>query len=77
MSTDRTAEIQPFASEAKRQEFYDQAFAQAQTMLSEAPDRPQSVWRTPDPIHYDANNTAGQMITWVHPPGRDISDARV
>jgi len=76
VSTDRTAEIQPFASEAKRQEFYDEAFAQAQTMLSEAPDRLQRVsGSTPDPIHYDAkaNTTAGQMITWVFIPLVGIS----
>ncbi len=71
VSTARAAEFQPFADEAARQAFYDSAFAQAQTMLAEAPDRLQSVLgSTTDPIEYDAkaNSTAGQMITWVFIP---------
>jgi len=71
VSTARAAEFQPFADEAARQAFYDSAFAQAQTMLAEAPDRLQSVVAsTSDPIEYDAkaNSTAGQMITWVFIP---------
>lgn len=71
VSTARAAEFQPFADEAARQAFYDSAFAQAQTMLAEAPDRLQSVvGSTADPIEYDAkaNSTAGQMITWVFIP---------
>ncbi len=43
VSTARAAEFQPFADDAARQAFYDSAFAQAQTMLAEAPDRLQSV----------------------------------
>lgn len=71
VSTARAAEFQPFADEAARQAFYDSAFAQAQTMLAEAPDRLQSVLgSTSNPIEYDAkaNSTAGQMITWVFIP---------
>jgi ABC-type multidrug transport system, permease component len=71
VSTARAAEFQPFADETARQAFYDSAFAQAQTMLAEAPDRLQSVvGSTADPIEYDAkaNSTAGQMITWVFIP---------
>lgn len=71
VSTERAAAYQPFADDAARQAFYDTAFAQAQTMLAEAPDRLQSVaGGTADPIEYDAkaNSTAGQMITWVFIP---------
>ena len=71
VSTERATEFQPFADDAERQAFYDAAFAQAQTMLAEAPDRLQSaVGSTADPIEYDAkaNSTAGQMITWVFIP---------
>lgn len=71
VSTERAGEFQPFADDAARQAFYESAFAQAQTMLSEAPDRLQSVvGSTADPIDYDAkaNSTAGQMITWVFIP---------
>ncbi len=71
VSTEQTAKYQPFAAEVERQAFYKQAFAQAQTLLAEAPERLVTIaGSTEDPIHYDpkANSTAGQLITWVFIP---------
>jgi len=71
VSTEYAAKYQPFATEAERQAFYEQAFMQARTSLAEEPERLTTVvGSTEDPIHYDpkANSTAGQIITWVFIP---------
>lgn len=71
VSTEHAGKYQPFASEVEKQAFYQQAFAQAQTLLAEAPERLTTIaGTTEDPIQYDpkANSTAGQIITWVFIP---------
>lgn len=71
VSTEYAAKYQPFATEAERQAFYEQAFIQARTSLAEEPERLTTVaGSTQDPIQYDpkANSTAGQIITWVFVP---------
>lgn len=71
VSTEHARKYQPFASEVEKQAFYQQAFAQSQTLLAEAPERLTTIaGTTEDPIQYDpkANSTAGQIITWVFIP---------
>lgn len=68
--------IQPFASEADRQAYFDATLESAQELMNEAPDRVEGVLGgTMDPIEYDpaANSSAGQMITWVFIPLIGIS----
>jgi ABC-2 type transport system permease protein len=63
--------VQPFASAADRQAYFDAALAQAQTLLAAAPDRVAEVsGTTQDAVTYDprANSSAGQLITWVFIP---------
>ncbi len=76
VSTEHAGKYQPFASEVEKQAFYQQAFAQAQTLLAETPERLTTIaGSTEDPIQYDpkANSTAGQIITWVFIPLIGIS----
>ncbi len=71
ISVDEAEKIKPFDSEAERQQYFDEAFAQAQTLMADAPQRIRSVQgKTEDTINYDprANSTFGQMITWVFIP---------
>jgi ABC-2 type transport system permease protein len=68
--------IQPFASAADRQAYFNEALKQAQSMLSTAPSRvAESKGSTKDPIDYDphTNSSAGQLITWVFIPLIGIS----
>ncbi|MBU4352973.1 MAG: ABC transporter permease [Nanoarchaeota archaeon] len=69
--------IQPFASEADRQAYFDAALAEAQTLMAESPDRV-TVTRakSPDQIEYDpaTNSSAGQLITWVFIPLIGLSE---
>ena len=63
--------IRPFADEAARQAYYDDAFTQAQSELAAAPSRLDVVQgSTADTVEYDpnANSSAGQLITWVFIP---------
>jgi len=63
--------IRPFADEAARQAYYDDAFTQAQSELAAAPNRLDVVQgSTADTVEYDpnANSSAGQLITWVFIP---------
>jgi ABC-2 type transport system permease protein len=64
-------QVQPFASTADRQAYFDAALAAAQAEQSSAPAR-LAVTRgvTTDQIEYDpqANSSAGQIITWVFIP---------
>lgn len=68
--------IQPFASEADRQAYFEAALAEAQTLMQEAPVRLEVVRAsTEDPVDWDpaANSSAGQLITWVFIPLVGIS----
>ncbi|MGQ0604865.1 MAG: ABC transporter permease [Anaerolineales bacterium] len=68
--------IRPFADEAERQRYLDEARAQAQALLADAPDQLEVTRAaTPDRVQYDpaANTSAGQLITWVFIPLIGIS----
>jgi ABC-2 type transport system permease protein len=68
--------IQPFASPADKQAYFNEALTQAQTLLSEAPSWViESQGNTKDTDDYDprANSSAGQLITWVFIPLIGIS----
>jgi len=68
--------IQPFASDAARQAYFETALREAQSQLSAAPDRVAvAQGTTQDQITYDprANSSAGQLITWVFIPLIGIS----
>jgi ABC-2 type transport system permease protein len=70
--------VRPFADEAERQAYFDQALESAQTLMDDAPDRVNAVLGgTVDPVQYDpaANSSAGQLITWVFIPLIGISAA--
>jgi ABC-2 type transport system permease protein len=63
--------IQPFASEAEKQDYFDSSLKLAQTIQAEAPERVTVVeGNTEDEVEYDprANTSAGQLITWVFIP---------
>jgi ABC-2 type transport system permease protein len=63
--------IRPFESDAERQASFDAALAEAQALLSQAPDRvAEAEGSTPDKVQYDprANSSAGQLITWTFIP---------
>jgi ABC-2 type transport system permease protein len=63
--------IQPFASDAERQAYFDESLALAQELQSDAPERVTVVeGSTADQVDYDprANTSAGQLITWVFIP---------
>jgi ABC-2 type transport system permease protein len=69
--------IRPFASDADRLAYFDAALTQAQTLMTESPERLTTVQgATPDQIEYDprANSSAGQMITWVFIPLIGLSE---
>lgn len=68
--------IQPFASEAERQTYFDASLTLAQKLQKEAPERVTvTEGSTPDKVDYDprANASAGQLITWVFVPLFGIS----
>jgi ABC-2 type transport system permease protein len=67
--------VKPFASEAERQDYFDQALKNAEIAISSTPTRLTVTMgsadsSTDDEILYDprANTSAGQMITWVFIP---------
>ena len=63
--------IQPFASEAEKQDYFESSLELAQTIQTEAPERVTVVeGNTEDEVEYDprANTSAGQLITWVFIP---------
>ena len=75
-SVAKAEQIQPFASTADRQAYFNAALKQAQSLLSAAPSRiTESKGNTKDPINYNprANSSAGQLITWVFIPLIGIS----
>jgi ABC-2 type transport system permease protein len=68
--------MQPVASEAERQAYFESALETAQALQREAPERVTvSEGDTEDPVEYDpsANSSAGQLITWVFIPLFGIS----
>lgn len=68
--------LRPFADEAERGRYLDEARTQAQALLADAPDRLEVTRAaTPDRVQYDpgANSSAGQLITWVFIPLIGIS----
>ncbi len=63
--------IQPLASEADRQAYFENSLALAQSLQKDAPQRVTVVQgSTQDQVEYDprANSSAGQLITWVFIP---------
>jgi len=63
--------IQPFASEAEKQAYFESSLATAQSLQKDAPERVTVVeGLTEDEVDYDprANSSAGQLITWVFIP---------
>ena len=74
-SVAEAAKVQPFASEFERKMYYDQAYENAETILSTSPSRVSvevglADDSGDDKILYDpkANSSAGQLITWVFIP---------
>jgi ABC-2 type transport system permease protein len=63
--------IQPFASDAEKQSYFEASLDLAQGIQREAPERVTVVeGNTEDQVEYDprANTSAGQLITWVFIP---------
>ncbi len=65
--------IQPFASDAARQAYFEASLEQAQSLMDQAPQRSSTTSGTTqnkNQIEYDprANSSAGQLITWVFIP---------
>jgi ABC-2 type transport system permease protein len=68
--------LQPFASEAERQTYFESSLETAQNLQRDAPERVRVVeGLTEDQVDYDprANTSAGQLITWVFIPLFGIS----
>jgi ABC-2 type transport system permease protein len=68
--------IQPFASEAEKQAYFETSLETAQSIQQDVPERVTVVeGNTEDQVEYDprANTSAGQLITWVFIPLFGIS----
>jgi ABC-2 type transport system permease protein len=68
--------MQPFASEAEKQSYFESSLETAQTIQQDAPERVAvTEGNTVDQVEYDprANTSAGQLITWVFIPLFGIS----
>jgi ABC-2 type transport system permease protein len=68
--------IQPFASDAEKQAYFESSLEMAQSIQRDAPERVTVVTgNTQDQVDYDprANSSAGQLITWVFIPLFGIS----
>jgi ABC-2 type transport system permease protein len=68
--------IQPFASDAEKQTYFESSLETAQSIQKDAPERVTIVsGNTQDEVDYDprANSSAGQLITWVFIPLFGIS----
>jgi len=75
-SVAQAEKIQPFASAADRQAYFNDALKQAQSLISAAPSRiVESKGSTLVPVRYNprTNSSAGQLITWVFIPLIGIS----
>ncbi|PKN93711.1 MAG: hypothetical protein CVU44_07805 [Chloroflexi bacterium HGW-Chloroflexi-6] len=67
----------PFASDAERIAYFEQALENARTLQADSPQRVTVVEAAiPDQVEYDprANSSAGQLITWVFIPLFGISE---
>jgi len=67
----------PFASEAEKTAYFDQALTNARALQENSPQRVTVLQAsTPDQVEYDprANSSAGQLITWVFIPLFGISE---
>ena len=63
--------IQPFASDAEKQTYFETSLQTAQAIQEDAPERVTVIeGNTEDQVDYDprANTSAGQLITWVFIP---------
>ncbi len=70
-SVELAESLQFFANGVERQTFFDESYAAAQNLMESAPELVTTLeGKTEDSINYDprANNTAGQMVTWVFIP---------
>jgi ABC-2 type transport system permease protein len=68
--------IQPFASDAEKEAYFESSLETAQSIQKEIPERVTVVTgNTQDQVDYDprANSSAGQLITWVFIPLFGIS----
>ena len=68
--------MQPFASDAEKQAYFESSLELAQKLQTDAPERVHVVeGNTEDQVDYDprANSSAGQLITWVFIPLFGIS----
>ena len=68
--------IQPFASDAEKEAYFESSLETAQSIQKDAPERVTVVTgNTQDQVDYDprANSSAGQLITWVFIPLFGIS----
>ena len=68
--------VQPFASDAEKQTYFESSLKLAQDIQKETPERATVVeGNTTDEVDYDprANSSAGQLITWVFIPLFGIS----
>jgi ABC-2 type transport system permease protein len=68
--------IQPFASDAEREAYFNSSIETAQSIQKDVPERVTLVTgNTQDEVDYDprANSSAGQLITWVFIPLFGIS----
>jgi ABC-2 type transport system permease protein len=68
--------LQPFASDAEKQAYFESSLQTAQSLQQDAPERVTVVeGNTEDQVEYDprANTSAGQLITWVFIPLFGIS----
>lgn len=68
--------IQPFASDAEKEAYFESSLETAQSIQKEIPERVTVVTgNTQDEVDYDprANSSAGQLITWVFIPLFGIS----
>ncbi len=78
LSVSSAEKIQPFASDAEREAYFDASLAEAQTKIRSLPPAI-NITRgsTTDTVEYDprANSSAGQLITWVFIPLFGISGA--
>ena len=75
-SVAQAEKIQPFASAADQQAYFNDALKQAQSLISAAPSRiVESKGSTLVPVRYNprTNSSAGQLITWVFIPLIGIS----
>lgn len=75
-SVSEAEKLKAFESDTAKQNYFDAALAQAQTLTDDAPQRMETVRATTkDKVDYDprTNSSAGQLVTWVFIPLLGIS----